>query len=383
MRSARPFSARSGSGLHDRPVAWRFRLGLFLLVPFTWLLQLAARSHPDEIERGYSRTVYPVVLEFVSTLTGWFRWSLAEIVLVLLLFFWLLAGVRAVSGVLRGLRSPRNVLAHFVSAVLAGAGVIYGWGMLGWGLNYHRQPLAALVNLDTSPVTEQELRRLVGSLATEAAALRASMEEDDAGVMKVADTEDEALTRASRACGQSDLPYERLRGGTCSRPKIFLLPILPWLGVGGIFSMFTSEPGVAHQPVASMLDSACHELAHQLGWAREEEASFVGHVSCRLHPSADYRYATTQSALANALRALGRVDREAADEVYAGLHPGVLRDWDAQRRFWVRYRTRIWEATDRVNDAFLKAQGQEAGIASYGLLVDLLIADQRLREAAR
>lgn len=374
---------RRSSGAQDRPVAWRFRLGLFLLLPCAWLLQLAARSHPDAVERGYSRTVYPIVREFVSTLTGWFRWSLAEMGLCLFALCLLVIFTRALSGMLRGVRSPGNVLAHFVSAALAGAGVLYGWGMLGWGLNYHRRPLADSAGLDMSPATAQELQRLVESLASEAATLRALVREDAAGVMEVAGSKGEALSRASRACEQLGLQYEVFQGSSCSRAKMVVLPLLPWLHVGGVFSMFTSEPNVdVNQPAAGMLDSACHELAHQLGWAREEEASFVGYAGCRLHPDADYRQAVTQAALAHALGALRRVDRQAADELYARLPPALLRDWEAEDRFWARHRTPISRAARRINDAYLRSQGQEAGVLSYGLMVDLLVADQRRREDA-
>lgn len=375
---------RRSSGAQDRPVPWRFRLGLFLLLPATWLLQLAARAHPDVVERSYSRTVYPIVRDIVSTLTGWFRWSLAEVGLCLLALFLLMSFARALGGMLRRVRTPRNVLAHFVSASLAGAGVLYAWGMIGWGLNYHRRPLAHSAGLDTSPATAEELRRLVESLTREARTLRAMVQENAAGVMEVAGSKGEALARAPRGCEQLGLQYEVLRGSSCSRAKMIVLPLLPWLHVGGVFSMFTSEPNVdVQQPPAAMLDATCHELAHQLGWAREEEASFVGHAACRLHPDLDYRVATTEAALAHALGALGRVDRRAADELYLDLPPAVLRDWEAERRFWDRHRTRVSRAAQRINDAYLRSQGQEAGVLSYGLMVDLLVADQRRREEAR
>ncbi|NIR61682.1 MAG: DUF3810 domain-containing protein, partial [Gammaproteobacteria bacterium] len=48
--------------------------------------------------------------------------------------------------------------------------------------------------------------------------------------------------------------------------------------------------------------------------------------------------------------------------------------------FWSRYDTRLGDAALRVNDAYLKTLGQEEGIRSYGLMVELLVADHR-REA--
>ena len=59
------------------------------------------------------------------------------------------------------------------------------------------------------------------------------------------------------------------------------------------------------------------------------------------------------------------------------LGKGLERDWDASRNFWKRYDTRFGDFALRINDAYLKAQGQEVGIHSYGLMVELLVADHR------
>ena len=49
----------------------------------------------------------------------------------------------------------------------------------------------------------------------------------------------------------------------------------------------------------------------------------------------------------------------------------------ASMEFWRKYDTRFGDAAMRVNDVYLKAQGQEQGIDSYGSMVDLLVADYR------
>ncbi|NIR61681.1 MAG: DUF3810 domain-containing protein, partial [Gammaproteobacteria bacterium] len=95
-----------------------------------------------------------------------------------------------------------------------------------------------------------------------------------------------------------------------------IFPVLPWLNISGVFFPYTGEPNVGmEQPVHNRLFAACHEAAHQLGWAREEEANFVGYAVCRRHPDADYRYAAAQGALAYALGALRQADADAAAAV--------------------------------------------------------------------
>ena len=72
-----------------------------------------------------------------------------------------------------------------------------------------------------------------------------------------------------------------------------------------------------------------------------------------------------------------KADPDAAAAVALTFGKGLERDRDASRDFWKRYDTRLGDAALRVNDAYLKAQGQERGIHSYDLMVDLLVADHR------
>jgi hypothetical protein len=45
--------------------------------------------------------------------------------------------------------------------------------------------------------------------------------------------------------------------------------------------------------------------------------------------------------------------------------------------------SRLGEVQDRVNDAYLKSQGQREGVRSYGRMVDLLVGERRMSSAAR
>jgi hypothetical protein len=361
-------------------VPWRFRLVLFGIGVAMWTIQIAARFQPDWVERFYARGLYPVVREFCSTLSGWTSYSLAEWICVLLVLVVATRSFFVLRAVVRRRRSVRNLVAHLVSGSLALVGVLTAWGMLAWGFNYGRRPFAVSEALDATGIRTEELRAVCLSLVQQANNLRLEVQEDGDGVMRTEDGDRRALARARRAFTSRNSEYAVLRTGSVSRPKGLVFPLLPWLNISGVFVPFTGEPNVAMElPDAERLFSACHEMAHQLGWAREEEANFVGYAICRRHPDADYRYAATQEALRYALTALQRVDPDAAAAVKLTLGEGLERDWHASRRFWRRYDTRLGAAVWRVNDAYLKAQGQQAGAASYGLMVDLLVADQRRR----
>jgi len=373
-----PWNRGKGGGVQDLPVPWKFRLVLFGIGVATWVIQSAARGKPQWVESIYANAIYPVVREFVGTLTGWMAYSFAELFIVMAVVWVFYRTGRNIRAVHRKRRSLRNLLAHVLSFSLALAGVFYAWGMIGWGFNYYRQPFLQIENLDRTGITTEELREVSQKLVVESNELRRILEEDDNGVMRTEDGGRDALKRVRVAFKVPGQEYLSLRDGSVSRPKGLLFPVLPWLNVSGVFFPYTGEPNVGmEQPEHNRLFAGCHEAAHQLGWAREEEANFVGYAVCRRHPDADYRYAAAQGALAYTLGALREADADAAAAVVLTLGKGLQRDWDASRNFWKRYDTRLGDAALRINDAYLKAQGQQEGIGSYGLMVELLVADHR------
>jgi hypothetical protein len=152
------------------------------------------------------------------------------------------------------------------------------------------------------------------------------------------------------------------------------------LGISGIYSPFTAEAHVnAQVPLTEVPFVAAHEVAHGRGFAREDEANFIAYLVCRSCDDPGLRYSGSLQALSHARGALGRSDRGLLEEVSADLDPGVLADLQAQYRFWRSKETVLWEWSSRANDAYLKGQGQAAGVRSYGRMVDLLLA-QRLAQ---
>ena len=152
------------------------------------------------------------------------------------------------------------------------------------------------------------------------------------------------------------------------------------VGISGIYFPFTGEPHVnAELPACQLPFVACHEIAHRLGFAREDEANFLAWLACRDHPDADFRYAGALAALRHALAVLALVDPAAFAVERERLAEPVLRDLRDLEAFWSRWRGPLAELGSAVNDAYLTAQGELEGVASYGRVVDLLLAERRWR----
>ena len=97
-------------------------------------LRLLAGAHPDIVEHAYALSIYPRIASVLTTATAWFPFSIAELVIVLLVVTGSINATRVTRGVLRSpdrLRALGDVLLR----IAIGAGAAYLVFLLIWGLN--------------------------------------------------------------------------------------------------------------------------------------------------------------------------------------------------------------------------------------------------------
>jgi len=343
--------------------------------------RLAAAGHPEGVERRYARGLYPPLARLVSLVTGLLPFSVAEVLLVAGVLAALVWAVRLLRRARKGLRG-RGLLLGLTRLAAAAALAVLAFDV-SWGYNYDRAPVSAMLGYDLTPAPgADDLAGLSRDLIARSASLRDGLPEDEAGVLRLPDGRRGALSRATRgyealaAAGRLPLP------ALTAPPKIVLLsPWMSYLGISGIFIPFTGEANVnGTVPDWEIPFTAAHELAHQRGFAREEEANYVGYLACLAHPDRDFQYSGTFRAGLYALSALARADRKSYGELRGSLAAPLRRDLAALMAWQRRYESRLVDVQDKVNDAYLKTQGQADGVRSYGRMVDLLLAERRARD---
>ncbi len=338
-------------------------------------LTLLARSDPSLVEERYSQGVYPVLGGAISRSSrAWERivppagldagrLSFAEATLligVLVLCF-------------RGWRAIRAGPSAALRFALGAAGWLYVAFLLVWGLNHNREPLAARLQLRTGPAAPAELAELAAELGAtlemELGALEGSLDGHDVAQLA-------ADAWASRLEEEPDL-------GWCTTPRVrapLASRALTACGISGIFGPHTQECHVAAGlPAVDRGFVACHEIAHAQGWAREDEANFLAwRVTSRARSPA-LRISGLALALVHVHGALRRADPALQRDCALALGPSVVSLLEERARFWRSARVEsAGRVATAVNDAYLRSQGQE-GVASYGRMVDLLVAERRAR----
>lgn len=354
------------------------RLRLAFMLPAALLLAGAAAARPTLVETVYSRGLYPLLGQPLSRLTGRFPFSVAEAVLAA---FTLAAAIligRLVFHLLRRRPGSGRALLRFISGAAAVAGLVYFTFIIVWGLNYYRLPFAVSAGLAVRPAAAGELAALVADLTAQANTLREDLPEDGAGALQLPAGKSEALRRAEAGFAAAAPDYPSLAGHYGPPKGVLLSRLMSYTGISGVYFPFTAEANVNLDIPASQLPAtACHEMAHQRGFAREDEANYIAYLVCTRHPDRDFRYSGTLLALLNAAGAL----KKHAPEEYAVLRtaygPGIARDLAAIRAYQERYAGPVEEISERINDAYLRSNRQADGVASYGRMVDLLLAGRR------
>jgi len=360
---------------------WIRAIVLYALA-FSGLLwaNLAARF-PQRVEILYSSSLYRWVIPLYSRITGVFPFSVAELVVVSLVVFALYLGVRGAVKLIRTRRLPAFSLSRFGRLVLVLAG-LYTAFILMWGLNYHRLSFAELTGKTIQPGTTQELHDLTLDLIGRANELRSLVQEDQQGVMRLQGSVRDMFRRAHLGYIEAAKLYPQL-GGRYGRPKgIVNTWYMNRTGIGGIYIPFTAEANVnVAMPHIVLPFTTTHEMAHQRGFAREDEANYIAYLTCVLHPDPDFQYSGVLFALINTLRSLRSQDAELHSQVMKELSEGVKRDLDNWNEYWIKYQGGLLQRiSDRVNDAYLRSNRQTDGIQSYGRMADLLLAEMRERE---
>lgn len=263
-----------------------------------------------------------------------------------------------------------------VSGLLAVVCVAYALFTAGWGIAYSRQTYAWHAGLATQQQSSESLKQMNRLLISEINQIRSQAQEDENGLYKTSRSNAEQLAQVQAAYDAAASTHPWL-AGTYGNPKpVFFSEAMSHLQISGIYIPYTFEANVNMNNMSYMIPAvACHEAAHLRGWAREDEANYIGYLVGRSSGDTDFAYSGLLLGLIHSMNALAGVDMDAYRELTGEYHPGVLRDISANSAHWQKYEGKASEMQDKVNDTYLKANRQEDGVRSYGRMVDLMLAE--------
>ncbi|MDN5352429.1 MAG: hypothetical protein PWQ12_1349 [Clostridiales bacterium] len=363
------FESRKASKIRLNPVMRKHWLGLlvFLLVPTVYWMGLLFQKYPalyEQLGAGNGLRFW------ISRLTGLVPFSLGELVVIGHVIF---VPIFVILLIVKMIKGGALKWIYHIAVYLA---LLYIGFMVLWGFNYSRMSIGDMMGLQVRPYAKEELYELTKSLIRSANALRAEIPENATGVMTIPGGYSAVFEEAQAGYDAIDSDIPQL-SGAYGRPKpVALSQWMLYTNITGVFFPYTAEANVnVAVPDLLLPATTLHEMAHQRGFAPEDEANFIAYLTARTHPDPIFRYSGTMLALIHAYNALAAQDSASAAELEALFSEGLRRDLDAQNQFWKAYKGKASETAEQVNDAYLKSNHQVDGTKSYGRMVDWLIAD--------
>lgn len=350
----------------------------FWFLGFSLLVLLLFRLFPALMDAVYSRFLYRYAAQGISWVMALLPFSLAELLLLLLVVFLLFSFIKAfLLLVTKPFKHVGRLCTKWLYRVVVGMVYAVSVFILTCGVHYHRVPLEEHLKYPDEHATTEELFALADYLVQEVNSAATYTRRNLEGDMVPDLTFDGYKKEIDRAYDSLEQSTGLVVGGRFPATKPFLASrLMSYAYLSGFFFPWTLEANINKDvPVFRMPAIMAHEQAHVRGFMRENEANFLTYLLARHTRSGDLKYSCLLLSFNYVLNALYKASAEEHRKVLQQLSPRVMHDLLTAQEYWEKYRTSFAETSQKVNNAYLKANAQQDGVASYGRVVDLMVMD--------
>ena len=333
-------------------------------------LHLALRGRHELMVLLSEKVVRPLH-RVLGSLNAHVPFSVAELLLALAATAALVYIIYQIAMLLRRGEKGKRLYRTLITLVSGGL-TVYALFCLLWGVYYYADDFAARSGFVNEPVSTEQLASVTRYFARGANHYGALIARDENGLC--ASDRAEIIRKSPEVFAETEKDYPALAGPALAAKGIVCSRVMSYLDFTGFFFPFTAEANVnMDSPRCDLAATVAHELSHQRGVAREQEANFTAVLASLRYGDADYCYSACLLAYTHLGNALYRADHAAWEEIRAELSENVVRDLSARSAYWRQFETPVQKASNTVYEGFLHSYDQTLGLKSYGACVDLLV----------
>ena len=346
---------------------WWGYLVAAIFAAMSWVLSQLGEKYSQLIDMVYpyvTRTVQSMLSSWTGTVDV-LVWQVAVIALVVLALALLVVIILFKDSVIR-----------YVGWVLALVSIGYFLNTGIYGLNYYAGPVSDDIRLEVQDYTQHDLELAATYYRDRANELAAQVSRDPYGDV-IFDSFEELAASAGEGFRNltQNRSYSVFAGDLSPVKKLGWSDLYTSMGITGFTAFLTGEAAVNPQiPATTLPFTMCHEMAHRMCIAREDDANFAAFLACEANESIQFRYSAYFMAFRYCYNALAAVDSSAASVIRTDCSQELLHDMESYSEFFRSNRNETaTKVADTVNDTYLKASGDEDGVASYGQVCDQLV----------
>lgn len=348
------------------------------LAPILAILTISLISYsPDFIETRYARHFYPALTEKLRIFFGWIPFSMGDLLYTLAAVIIIIQIVLQIKKLRKNNIDRRQKYKPLLRIwyLLSCTYIVF---YVFWGLNYYRKGVAYQLEIKlkgTYPTEElitlnKELLEIINKLRSHPD-FKKQLFPTHAVMFREAEASYQNLSHKF-----SFLKYQSLS----LKPTLFGR-LGNYGGFLGYYNPFTGE-GQINTTCPNFLQPfvTCHEMAHQIGYASESEANFIGFLAATHSKNTYMQYSGYLEMYLYTSHKLKQTDSSMVKTLYQQLHPLVKKDLKVYKAYLKAHETILQEWTNTIFDLFLKSNHQQQGINSYKDVVGWVIAYRRKHE---
>ncbi len=350
--------------IYQRKALW---LSVFIALIITVKL-IAANT--NWVEKYYSGKTYPVISGFLRGLFGWLPFSIGDVLYFLVIIWFFYKIIKTIVKIFRKQLNGKIFFSSFFKLILIAMVVYLVFNFL-WGINYNREGINYQTGLVVEKIDTADLKIIEALLLQKVNESKAALIKQNAFYPD----NKELFKRAFDCYRQAEKVYSFLEYKTISVKSSLFSWWGNYFGFTGYYNPFSGEAQVNTKVPNFVLPyTTSHEIAHQLGYAKEDEANFVGYLAATSSSDTLFHYSAYLDLFLYANREMFFADSVAAKATAAKLLPAVKKDINELKEFYRRHKNPFEPVIRWAYGRYLKANDQPKGINSYNEVIANLIA---------
>ncbi|AXT60476.1 DUF3810 domain-containing protein [Aquimarina sp. AD10] len=342
------------------------KLLLTIALPIQIILVKVLSFFPEFIERFYSNGFFIYTSKILRYVFGWIPFSFGDLLYTFLI-------IMLIRFLITKVFTRKIIWREVFLDIGATFSIVYACFHILWGMNYYRLPLHEILKIDDQ-YTEQELIDVSNQLIKQANMLHKQLEPNDSLSVKMPYSKEEVFQKTIPAYDQLNTIFPDLKYHPKSIKKSILSLPLTYMGFSGYLNPITNEAQVNGLILNYKAPTtSCHEEAHQLGFAKENEANFIAALATIKFDDIYFKYSGTTFALKFCLNDLYLRDEQKAICLIEELRPGIRKNYREVNEFWESYENPFEPIFKDTYDSYLKANNQPDGLETYSYVVALLV----------